>query len=404
MPEAKDLFAAGTLIESAKGSPASLNKDAALTEGAGVSVMNYLLEWVDNPDAPHLFALLGEYGMGKTVSCQRLVEALNTRRQEDAIRPLPLYFDLRNVTDLDTRVPTLPEIIADCNSRGWDGGAATHHYSLDDVYKCMDRGAVVIFDGLDEVLVKLREHDGSIFTQTLQKLLTDYELRTSAVAPAKILISCRTQYFRTLSHQRNHFTGEERGDKNADSFHSMVLVPLSDEQVEEYFVKAFGEVDLEQLTNLIKSVHNFTELSKRPITLKLISEFIPEIEADRKAGRQVHAVSLYRKMAHRWLDRDQGKHHIRPEDKMHLAAHLAAYLWRQGSRLIEAKLIEDWFHSWLDDQPALRVRYKSLHPEQLEEDLRTATFLSRRDGDTGSEFQFAHTSLQEFFLADPKWH
>ena len=43
-----------------------------------------------------------------------------------------------------------------------------------------------------------------------------------------------------------------------------------------------------------------------------------------------------------------------------------------------------------------------LHPEQLEEDLRTATFLTRGDGEDPSlgGFRFAHTSLQEFFLAD----
>ena len=40
-----------------------------------------------------------------------------------------------------------------------------------------------------------------------------------------------------------------------------------------------------------------------------------------------------------------------------------------------------------------------LHPEQLEEDLRTATFLARIDGTSGSGFRFSHTSLAEYFHA-----
>mgnify|MGYP000884942203 FL=1 len=104
-------------------------------------------------------------------------------------------------------------------------------------------------------------------------------------------------------------------------------------------------------------------------------------------------------MAEGWLARDSGKHHIRPEHKLRLAGHLAAHLWRSGRNALPVGELNNWFHSWIDTDPALRSRYSRLHPEQLEEDLRTATFLASQNDDQASAFRFAHTSLMEFFLA-----
>lgn len=78
-----------------------------------------------------------------------------------------------------------------------------------------------------------------------------------------------------------------------------------------------------QIRDMVRSVHNLEELTQRPFTLRLVAELIPDIEKDRLAGRPVYGVTLYRHMARRWLERDAGKHHIKPEHKIHLAA----YLW-----------------------------------------------------------------------------
>ncbi|MDP6812278.1 MAG: pentapeptide repeat-containing protein [Alphaproteobacteria bacterium] len=387
------------LIDDTIGEPASLDKEAPMASGDGVMVMEYLEHWIDDPKAPPLFALLGEYGMGKTITCQRLYRMLRDAHRENRASRAALYFDLRHVTGLDKRLPSLAEIVEECLERGLETTGTAHGFGLDHVLQWMEDGTIVIFDGLDEVLVKLTGADGQVFTNTLLKLLAEYQARPTAGAPAKLLISCRTQYFRTLRDQRNHFTGQERDDTTAESYRALILLPLAEDQVTRYIENALPGTDLDRLLEMIRSVHNLTELTQRPYTLKLVSEFIPEIEADHLAGRTVQGVSLYRKMARRWLERDSGKHHIRPRDKLRLAADLAAHLWRDGGGGLDIHRIENWFHLWLADQPALAVRYAKIGPEQLEEDLRTATFLRREDGDVGS-FRFAHTSLQEFFLAD----
>lgn len=264
------------------------------------------------------------------------------------------------------------------------------------------QGAVAIFDGLDEVLVKLSAADGQVFTNNLLKLLADATARAKAERrplQIKMLVTCRTQYFPTLKAQNNHFTQTERGEFGADHYRAMLLLPWGEGQVSTYLAKALPEMDTGRLLEMVRSVHNLEELTQRPYTLKLVAEFIPDIEPERAAGRTVYGVTLYRKMAEKWLARDSGKHHIGPEHKLRLAAHLAAHLWQSGRNALPVGELNSWFHAWQDSEPDLQRRYTRLDPEQLEEDLRTATFLARRDDGEKSAFRFAHTSLQEFFLA-----
>lgn len=268
----------------------------------------------------------------------------------------------------------------------------------------MAQGAVVMFDGLDEVLMKLKAADGQVFTNSLLKLGADVRMQNLTNSKndvaVKILISCRTQYFRTLADQKNHFTGQERGETRDESYRALVLLPLNEEQIKTYLENALPGSHPERIVETLRSIHNLEELAHRPYTLKLVSEFISEIELERLEGKTIYGVTLYRRMAQRWLDRDSGKHHIRADHKLHLSSHLAAYLWLSGSGRLPATKIEDWFHEWLESQPTLSRRYRNLHPDQLEEDLRTATFLAREDDAHGSSFRFSHTSLLEYFLAE----
>ena len=394
----RDQFAARTHLH--KGLDL-LDRDTPAADPEPVVTLDYLLDWVDDPAAPPLFALLGEYGMGKTVTCQTLKRRLDERRDADGSRPLALYFDLRLVTGLGQCVPTLKRLCEECMERGWQGSAATGAYGIEDVIRWAADGAVVIFDGLDEVLVKLTGADGQAFTRTLLGLAALVRERNGDRGPRpQLLISCRTHYFRTLRDQQNHFTGQERAGPDAHAFRALVLLPLTEDQVRGYLAAALPDQDPDRILATVAAVHNLTELTQRPYTLKLVADQLPAIEARRLAGRPVYGTTLYGGMVLNWLERDSGKHHIHPDHKLRLAAHLAAHLWREGSGVLPAARLEPWFHAWLEGEPDLRPRYARLHPDQLEEDLRTATFLVREDGVEGSAFRFAHTSLLEYFLAD----
>src|SRR5919206_3123582 len=97
-----------------------------------------------------------------------------------------------------------------------------------------------------------------------------------------------------------------------------------------------------------------------------------------------------------WLDRDTGKHQLTPDHKQQLMEHFASALWRSGKRAWSVGDVEQWLVDFLRNRPELAAHYEGKDRELLKEDLRTATFLVRVGE---ADFRFAHSSLQEFFLA-----
>ena len=278
-----------------------LSKDApsaAASSGdeGGVNVLEHLLDWAQDPDAPPLFALLGEYGMGKTICCQRLVREIEERREaahaqgQATALPQALYFDLRKLTQLrSAAVPTLPQVIDECVQRGW--AAACEKPSAAELIERSQAHALLwVFDGLDEALVHLSERQGQQFTQELLRL---QPLSGHGSHPlTRVLISCRTHYFRTLREQNSHFTGQERGDRAGADYRALLMLPLGDTQILGYLQHALPGIDPQATLALVQSVHNLGELAERPFTLRLVSEFIPQIEHWRAQGRPVYGVTL----------------------------------------------------------------------------------------------------------------
>ena len=367
----------------------------------GTPVVDAMLDWVANPAEPQLFALLGEYGMGKTVSCQRFTRQLAERRKANPTLPMPLYFNLKNVADARL-ADNLEDLVVTCMRDDWLPKHSPQHTWQAFTSWLATGPCVVIFDGLDEMLVKLDTTQGSLF---LNRLLGTLQLLNDEDANRRIrlVLSCRTQYFRTLLEQRSFFLGKDRQDLRADSYRAMTLLPLGDDQIRRYLETALPGSDIARIMELVSSVHNLPEMAARPYTLRLIAEHIPEIERTRASGKPVFGARLYAKMVERWLARDSGRHFIDPDHKSAFMAELAAWLWREKKTAAPAKDVETIFRRWIRGDEDLNDIYPSTltksDKDKLNEDLRTATFLARQDDERGSTFGFAHTSLQEYFLA-----
>ena len=395
-------------------------------DSAARSIHASLLAWLENPAAAPVFALLGEYGMGKTISCQRLYKALKAARQAPdapAWMRRPVYFDLRELSlfkgrarGAETPLPTAEALVNDLFAFGWTAKPGQAKPVHADLQQWLAEGALLILDGLDECLVHLDEDQHGQFLQMLLRLLADHLPDDGETAPPllpRLLVSCRTNFFKTLSDQRNTFTGYRRGRVDAHWYESRVLLPLTEAQVREYLAAVLPELPIAQVEALIDSTHNLREMAERPMTLKLLGEYIPDLEAERAAGGVVNGAYLYGRVANKWLQRDQGKHHLRPEHKLRLMPALAAHLWRSRVRSLPYDELHAWFHDWRDSQPDLARLYAPgvYNQSKLEEDLRTATFVVRQDADDASAknggddadavdgFRFAHSSLAEYFLA-----
>ena len=398
--------------------------DATRIAEASQTIHQTLLDWLRRDDASMLFALLGEYGMGKTVSCQRLsrhlAEARASRDAEPWMR-MPVYFDLRNLSLFKgsdrgraMALPTARAIIDDLFERGWRVPVGAAMPGFEDLREWLAEGALLILDGLDECLVHLEEAQHGDFLRLLLGLVEDaVDAAThNGGAKPRLLISCRTNFFKTLGSQRGYFTGDKRGRRGADDYESRVLLPLTDAQIAGYIASAVPDLPLAAVQALIDDTHDLRELAERPMTLKLLADYIPDLERVRQAGGTVNGAYLYGLIARDWLQRDEGKHHLRPEHKLRLMPALAAHLWRSGVRTLPYAELHAWFHTWRRAQPDLADLYAPTVylPVKLEEDLRTATFVVRQDLDTGQGddaaagttaegFRFAHTSMQEYFLA-----
>ncbi|MDS4059698.1 MAG: pentapeptide repeat-containing protein, partial [Candidatus Contendobacter sp.] len=364
-----------------------------------IDALQFLQDWATNPKAPPFCALLGEYGMGKTTTCKALTQRLLEARRDNPALPMSIYLDLRHVGEYAKESPGLESIIERIIRASWHGG---HEQSLPatEVVRLVQReGALVIFDGLDEVLVHLTNHVGQQFTRELWRILPPTLFAGEASEgsrPGKLLISCRTHYFRTLREQTTHFVGEGREGIRAQDYRALLLLPFDERQIKEYLARNLPGQDLDRLLDLIRSIHNLPEMAERPYTLSLIAENLHRLEQWRMEGRKVSGATLYRHMILSWLERDAGKHQLTADHKQLLMERIAADLWRGGARTWSVADLEQWLIDFLGEQPRIAAHYAGIHRDLLKEDLRTATFLVREGED---RFRFAHTSLHEFFLA-----
>jgi hypothetical protein len=224
------------------GRPGSMQPDPepeTQSDPRRVDVVSFLLDWARDPDATPLAALLGEYGAGKTITCQELTERLRRERVGD--QPEPLYFDLRGLGSLDRRVPTLADILTECIQRGWASADAALPSGTEVIAQARTRPTVFVIDGLDEVLVRLDTPQGVMFTHELLKLRP---VRTSRGVRApfagehtKVLLSCRTHYFRSLREQSRHFLEQDRDLTRAEDYTALVLLPLTEKQIHDYLAR-----------------------------------------------------------------------------------------------------------------------------------------------------------------------
>ena len=394
-----------------RGTQARLGEDVTRqgtdAEAAGSVLMFQALDdWMRDPEAAVYAAILGESGIGKTTLLKTLTLRLIDARRKDPSLPLPIYIDLRlfiPTIQEQKKVPTnLVELLDEVLGRATHRGDVSGISGEDIVRMVQQDGAILILDGLDEKLVHLDENQGMALMRVLWEALPFSEVRRQrregGVRHGRLVFSCRSHYFKSLREQNSLFLGEDREGVKSHDYCAWVLLPFNEEQVRDYLGRTIGTQRVDAAIELFRSVHNLEELSGRPLLLSLMVPQIDALEQKRARGEAVYGVTLYDMLVARWLTRDGGKHHIRPEDKVTLMQNIAAAMWAQGRREWEWNEVRDWLGQQLVRTDVLRARYGNTEFEILEEDFRTATFVLR-PSQSMSNFRFAHTSLQEYFLA-----
>lgn len=331
------------------------------------------------------FALLGDSGMGKTWSCMKV--AMELYDENTTLRPI--YLDLRHfaASELIEKDFDWKEIIKIVIN------SSVHTYkkeaSIAIVFDIIKSGkAFVIFDGLDEVTVHLKDD------RRVNKFIKELKEVALLNKNNKILFSCRTHYFRSIKEQFSVLRGQDRDSTQNNDFTSLELLPFSWEQIEEYCKKQ--KIKFKVFNDIVKSIHNLEEMAQRPYSLKLITLQIRKLECLVSAGEIVNSSDIYLNIIDESLNRDDGKHTLSKVHKPLIMRELAAYMWKQGLVELEYPDLDEWFSNWLNKNQHISNEYINESREKLKSDLRGATFIIRPHSNI---FRFSHTSLYEFFLA-----
>ena len=353
-----------------------------------------LVSWARGSDNEHspMCALLGDLGTGKTTTTVLATQRLLELRKIGEQVPLPIYFDLRDLSPTTLKDFGLRTILTQLLTK-----SSLSTITVDNVLATVqDEHTLVIFDGLDEILVHLSPSDGQRLTRSLLEVLNLGKQNSQEENPrTRLLLSCRTQYFRTVEEEFSFFDGQGRENKRGKDYLVLTLLPFDEDQIREYLCRNVPEADTDRLLETIRSVHNLRELASQPVLLDMIREVLLTIDEDLSFGHRVRSVDLYERFVNKWLRRDDGKHSLIPEHKIQLMTHLALQVWRSGSRTWSARWMEEWMLQFLHTHPDMELHYAGRMPDQWKQDFRTATFLTRR----GDDFSFAHSSLLEYFLA-----
>lgn len=357
--------------------------------------LDELEAWAVRSESSPFFALLGEVGIGKTTTLKQFTRLLIDKRgRARGQYPLPIYIDLRDyVGDRPGVVPTIEELLTSVIQRSWRVTDRT--VTAADLLRLVrEEGALIIFDGLDEKIVHFTQDRARHFIRMLWSALPQASQKSG-----KLLVSCRSHYFRDVWSQNAMLTGEDREGIDRSQYPALCLLAFDERQIRDYLVSFLGDAKRGgEAFALIASIHNLRDLAERPYLLSLISSRLGELEALKMRGETVNAARLYDLVVRSWLSRDDGRHQLDAAHKRRLMEALAAALWRSGEKQWDVDRLEDWFDEFLHQNPAIAAAYANKDRSLLKEDLRTATFVLRPDTEE-KNFRIAHTSLQEYFLA-----
>jgi uncharacterized protein YjbI with pentapeptide repeats len=343
------------------------------------AAVEYLAKWLGDRSAS-LLAILGDLGTGKSTLSRFFAYNLALSYRSDPLRyPAPLYIPLKEVRK---EISFEGVLVAHFSMRGFAS------VSLPRLEHLIRLGRVlVIFDAFDEMSAR--------WDVTRQNFR---ELSRAAERKGKVLLTCRTHYFKNYEEQIDVLqarltvtVGAELYQKLRPNFNSdfVYLQEFQEEQIRDYLQKArpeTAEVDWQK----IQSIYNLKELAQRPLLLDMIVRSLREF----KEGQVINASTLYTVYTSLWLDREEQKNRILdPSIKLEITLELAWRMWREDkSQIRDAELLS------LIKQTTARREITTTQEDILDitRELQTATYLKRN---AAGEFSFAHNSFMEYFVA-----
>jgi hypothetical protein len=329
------------------------------TEGITISsVFEYVRNSVLRETSTNI-ALLGNFGMGKTVFCRRLAAYLAQKHLEDPIRnKIPIYVDLK-IHKAGTRIEET--IISSLQLRygvNWDVNTFSFLRQTGQL--------IFILDGLDEMAAKV---DRAVINENIRET-TDL----AETGKNSLILTCRTHFFRSSV-----------DESKLTNFRFLYLLPWGKQELIAYLGKRLPQGHASVLEK-IETIFNLEELAQTPIFLDMIVATLESIVASEKA---INPSSLYDYYTQQWISTQEVRRGsvLSGEQKEKLMGILAYEMLMRD----ELKIT----YEELNEIIKFRLNMGEDRLEEASNDIRTCSFLVRE----GDAYRFSHTSFVEFFVA-----
>ncbi|MEU5536751.1 TIR domain-containing protein [Streptomyces sp. NPDC020362] len=278
-------------------------------------LVDEMLRLLDS-DQGRFLLLLGDFGHGKTFALRELA------------RRIP--------AELPHLVPLLVELHALDRAYSFEGLVAAHlaAHGVDNIdlrafrYMLQQGRIVLLFDGFDE-LVNQVTYDRA--AERLQVLLD------SAVDSAKILVSSRTQHFRSQGQVLTAL-----GERVGLLPHRRVLAvqEFTPQQIRAYLVNRYGDAQAaDRRLQLLDAIPDLLALCRNPRLLGFVADLDDDqLRAVAGAGRALSPAGLYQEVLTAWLGFEEQRAGAAPgrapglslDQLWHAVTALALRLWESG--------------------------------------------------------------------------
>jgi WD40 repeat protein/MinD-like ATPase involved in chromosome partitioning or flagellar assembly len=346
-----------------------------------VALFEHVDRWMADPESTFL-TILGDYGTGKTwfTRMQAYRQAQKLRGDASKERQ-PVRIDLRTVAKAIDLENILFYHFQKETGRAINPKAFLH---------LLEEGRfLLIFDGFDEMAT---QGDWGVTLENFR------QLTRAAAGHAKVLLTCRTHYFRDQAYVQELFAGRppDLSERGTDLYREIsgrrgyklaYLRGFSDTQINAYIDRACGD-RAEGIRKILAGEPRLQEIANRPILLEIIVKSAPKLV---ELGKEITVANLYEAYTEDWFTREDWRLRITRERRRELVEALAFQLWREPNARLHHTALRQVIEPLLNDR-AYTVR----DLEDADREIRTATFLTR---DAEGNYGFSHRSFLEFFLA-----
>ena len=387
------MLAAAKAKKEAKGGTAKKEmteeeKRKALYEVTSTAAMDdFFAEWLQDSSA-NLLIIMGEYGTGKTTFTRYMCQQLSLQllgkadaESEEVNIPLPpsknitpIYLPLRNFER------TLQSFIStECR----ENYGINDEVSFQQIKEKAKNGEwLLVFDGFDEMTQRIDASEKKKNFKKLQQLITQ---------GAKVVLTCREEYFRTFEEMFEVFAP----NSSQVSYQYCFLQHFTPEQIQR-FLEVRAPEEAEQYWEIIENTFDLEDLAKRPVLLDLIVKYLPALLQKHPDGN-ISASNLYQNCIADELGRKNELEFLIPDaNRLKILQQIALWLYHHDAALsfdINAPSEELKLRQYFDPNAQLT---EWEYERQLNEFL-IFTFLLK-EGE--HQFRISHKSFRDYLMAE----